>query len=317
MKNLSKADKQLALAVKVSRMYYNDKLSQVEISKTLNISRPTISRLLQLALDRGIVTITIHDPFNNLDTLDTQLAEKYKLKKVIIGNQVEESYEKILEEIGKLGANYLASIVKDNDTIGMSWGKTVATLSRYLKDDLHQNIKTVCLKGTVANSTHSNYSNLISQNFNRAFHTQTQLLPVPLIFESKKMRDTILEDHIINQIMEEGIKSQIAIFTVGTTRSNAMLFDLGYFNKNTIQHLQKDSVGDIISQFIDKKGNLVDSNLEDRTMAMHIDYLKNKRDSIFIAGGKAKVEPMHAALVGEYANTLITDLNSAQELLKM
>ena len=38
MKNFSKADKQLALAVKVSRMYYNDKLSQVEISKTLNIS---------------------------------------------------------------------------------------------------------------------------------------------------------------------------------------------------------------------------------------------------------------------------------------
>lgn len=52
-------------------------------------------------------------------------------------------------------------------------------------------------------------------------------------------------------------------------------------------------------------------------MAMHIDYLKNKRDSILIAGGKAKIEPMHAALVGGYANTLITDLNSAQELLKM
>ena len=58
----SKNNAQLKTAVQVSRLYYIDKISQTAIAKKLKLSRPTISRLLQLAQDQQIVQIKINNP---------------------------------------------------------------------------------------------------------------------------------------------------------------------------------------------------------------------------------------------------------------
>ncbi len=48
-----------------------------------------------------------------------------------------------------------------------------------------------------------------------------------------------------------GNKRNIAIFTVGTVRDEALLFRLGYFDKDETSLLKKQSVGDICSRFFD------------------------------------------------------------------
>ena len=58
--NLSK-DK-IQLLVKVARMYYEKNMIQSEIAKTLDVSRPYISRLLDEAKSWGIISTMIHDP---------------------------------------------------------------------------------------------------------------------------------------------------------------------------------------------------------------------------------------------------------------
>ena len=47
--------------IEVARLYYEDGLSQNEIAKKLEISRPLVSIILNEAKERGIVTITISD----------------------------------------------------------------------------------------------------------------------------------------------------------------------------------------------------------------------------------------------------------------
>ena len=47
------------LMVRVCDLYYNQGISQQQIAKDLNLSRPTVSRVLALAKEQGIVKISI------------------------------------------------------------------------------------------------------------------------------------------------------------------------------------------------------------------------------------------------------------------
>lgn len=308
---------QIKAAVTVSRLYYIDKISQTAIAKKLKMSRPTISRLLQLAQDNNIVQITINNPFEEVSDLPAQLAAKYGLKKVLIADQVGDSYESILNQIGQIAARYLGSIVRDNDTIGLTWGNTMAVIASFLQPSTKKNVHTVYLKGTVSNSTHNNYSNIITQHFNANFHTQTEILPVPVIFDHQKTRDLVLQDQFIKRIIQQGKAAEIALFTVGTTRPDAMLFQLGYFTNQQTRYLEQHAVGDILSQFITKNGQIAAPEIAKRTISLPLDNLKKKRESILVAGGMEKVPAIHAALRGEYANVLITDLKDAERLFAM
>ena len=49
----------LKLAIKAAEMYYLENGSQLQISKKMGVSRPTVSRLLQYAKDKGLVKIQI------------------------------------------------------------------------------------------------------------------------------------------------------------------------------------------------------------------------------------------------------------------
>lgn len=173
----------------------------------------------------------------------------------------------------------------------------------------------VYLKGTVANSTHNNYVVEVTKCFNKCYHTQAQILPLPLIFENKQIKEMVIKDKFINEILDTGKRTSVALFTVETTEQDATLFELGYFNDQQIKTLQEKAAGDLVSRFIDERGKIVDDQLNDRTVAIALDDLKQARESVLIAGGMNKLKAIKAALAGKYANVLVTDSLVAQHLL--
>ena len=306
---------QIKQAVQVSKLYYLDGVTQAEIGKKLNLSRPTISRLLQFAREKNIVKISINDPLSNIEDLQHQLKEKYQLKDVIISTPESNETAEILSSLGKATARYLDKKVKDNDVIGVSWGRTLVSVARQLIPNDRKNVQVIYLKGTVANSTHNNYVVEVTKCFNKCYHTQAQILPLPLIFENKQIKEMVIKDKFINEILDTGKRTSVALFTVETTEQGATLFELGYFNDQQIKTLQEKAAGDLVSRFIDERGKIVDDQLNDRTVAIALDDLKQARESVLIAGGMNKLKAIKAALAGKYANVLVTDSLVAQHLL--
>ena len=76
---MKKRDK---LSIEVAELYYQLNYSQQQIANKLEISRPTVSRLLQYAKDKGYVQIKVSDPFMDLESLQEKLTSKYQLKEV-------------------------------------------------------------------------------------------------------------------------------------------------------------------------------------------------------------------------------------------
>ncbi|AWK49591.1 RNA polymerase subunit sigma-70 [Clostridium beijerinckii] len=308
-------NKKEQLSVEVARLYYQSDYSQQQIASQLEISRPTISRLLQYAKEKGYVKIDIIDPFSDLDKLAYELKERYGLMDVCIAFSPNKNYTAITQYISKKAAEYLEETIKNGDIIGVSWGTTIYEVAKKLTPQNVKGIEVVQLKGGISYSEVNTYSSETISLFAEAFQTVPRYLPLPVIFENAIVKEMVEKDRHMKGIIEMGIHANVAIFTVGTVRDEALLFRLGYLNEEEKTILKQKSVGDICARFFDENGDICDESINNRTIGIALSDLRQKEKSILVAGGERKVKSIQAALKGRNANVLITDQYTAKKLL--
>lgn len=304
------------LSIDAARLYYKSDYSQQQIADELGISRPTVSRLLQHAKEKGFVKIQIADPIEDIDDLESKLMVKYQLQDVGICYSPLNTTSEIKKYLGARAADYINDIVKDGDIIGVSWGTTMYSVACHLKPKAVKGAQIVQLKGGVSYSKGNIYADEIVERFAAAYSTIARYLPLPVIFESREIKEMVDRDRHMQRIVELGRQANIAVFTVGTVNSDALLFRLGYISTAEQSILQQQGVGDICSRFFDADGVICNHELDARTVGIKLEDLRNKEKSILVAGGARKIEAIKAALRGQFANVLITDQYTARELLQ-
>lgn len=304
------------LSVEVAKLYYQLEYGQQQIATELNISRPTVSRLLKHAKDKGFVTITITDPYSETSVLVNKIKEKYGLKEVRIAQTPSDNYDLIVEQISLEAALFLEEVVVDGDIIGIGWGTTIYEVGKKLRSNELKNVQVVQLKGSITHSKVNTYAHETLSLFADNYHTTGTALPLPVIFDNSEVKEVVEKDRHIQHIMQLQEESTIAMYTVGTTREEALVFQLGYLSEKQKEQLQKKAVGDICSRFYDKSGQIASKEINDRTIGIELSELPKKRLSVLVAGGEHKLAAVEGALRGSYVNTLITDYWMAQKLAK-
>ena len=68
----------------VSKMYYEQGMTQQEIAEKAFLSRSHVSRMLKGARALGIVEIIIRSPFENHISLEASLTERFGMEKVLV-----------------------------------------------------------------------------------------------------------------------------------------------------------------------------------------------------------------------------------------
>lgn len=311
-------NEKIARLVEVAKMYYLFNYSQQEIAKKLGVSRPTVSRLLDQAKQDGVVHIKICDPTEDVNNLATRVKEAFKLKDCIVTSVPAYEDTHIKAKVGEAAAEYLYSIVKNGDTIGITWGTTLYQLSQQLNPKSVHDVEIVQLNGGVSYSELNTHASDIINGLATAFHTTPHFLPVPAVVDHPVVKQAIVADRHINKVLELGRKANIAIYTVGEAGEQSTLMRAGYFLDTDVETLKKnETVADICSRFIDINGHISNQSLNDRTIGIELSHLAQKEYSILVAGGNKKVEGILGALNGNYANVLITDQYTAKALLEM
>ena len=114
---------EVVLSYRCADLYYRHDISQQEIANTLGISRPKVSRLLAMARELGIVTISLKPPelFNQTD-LEKRLAEKYGLNHVLIGISKDNNDLSIQKAIGSRLVREFPRFLKKDIKIGIGLG---------------------------------------------------------------------------------------------------------------------------------------------------------------------------------------------------
>jgi len=288
-------EEKIKQCIRIAKMYYEENLGQKAIADELNISRPTVSRQLQFAKDMGIVNITIHDPYEKSEELAELLKEKYNLKYVLIKEVSSDKYE--------------------IDVVGISWGKTMYETANLMKPTNLTGVSTIQLKGGISYSNIKTNSHETLALFAKSFNSIPRDLPVPVIFDNKQVKQLVSEDRHIKGILSMASTCDVAIYTTGTVRDEALLFKLGFLSDDEVKRLKNEAVGDICSRFYNKNGRIADVWVDDRTMGVTLDTLKQIPTSILVAGGKHKIEAIRGALTGGIPNVLITDSITAKQLI--
>lgn len=303
------------LMIEVARLYYEHEYNQQAIAKKLGVSRPTVSRLLQQAKEHGIVRIKIIDPFTNNNALSKSLQEKYKLAEVKIAYAATEEQMEMTQVMSEAAAEYLYEVVKNGDVIGVTWGTTMYHVAHHLNQKNVKGVEVIQLKGGVGLSDVNTYESETVYLFAEAFKTIPRYLPLPVFVDSPMVKEIIESDRHIHRLIDLGKQANISVFTVGAVDDNSLLFRLGYLSPEEKALLQKEAVGDICSRFFTKTGEISSDAINKRTIGIELDELKQKERSILVAGGSRKIEAIHGALLGGYANVFITDQYTAQALL--
>ncbi|MBO1003979.1 sugar-binding transcriptional regulator [Pseudogracilibacillus auburnensis] len=303
------------LIIEVARLYYQFDYTQQAIAKKLGVSRPTVSRLLQQAKDHGFVKIKIIDPFTNNSELSKSLQAKYKIDHVKIAYAAMEEEREMMQVMSEAAADYLHQVIKDGDVLGVTWGTTMHKVALQLKQKHVKGVEIIQLKGGVGLSDVNTYESETVYLFAEAFNTVPRYLPLPVFVDNPTVKEVIETDRHMHRLINLGKQANVAIFTVGAVDDESLLFRLGYFSSEEKSLLQSEAVGDICSRFFTRTGDICSTSINDRTIGIELEELKQKEKSILVAGGSRKVEAIHGALLGGYANVFITDQYTAQSLL--
>lgn len=303
-----------AQALDAAKLYYRDGLSQGAVAERLGVARPTVSKLIQHAKDRGFVTIEIHDPRETSSELAEQLRERYGLAEVRLAHE-HPSAGDLTRELGRLGAMMLEDQVTDGDLVGVTWGETMYAVAKALTPQPRKGVEIVQLKGGMSMTSRSTNDFETITLFCRAFDAYARTLPLPVIFDDPRVKEIVEHERHIQHVLELGRAAQTAIFTVGSISPEAMLFNLGHLSDTEREVLLQRAAGDMCSRFFDDDGRTCLPELDARTVGIGLADLRAKRVRILVAGGAAKARPLEVALRTGYATHLVTDSATARDVL--
>ena len=301
-------------AVLASELYYLYNLSQDEIAKHLGVSRPWVSKLLKFAEDTGIIRIEVMTPTSGISEMESALENRFKIKKAKVIKSIPGMDH--MANIGRAAANYIISILKPDDMIGVSWGYTLSYVANAFIPLHYPNVKVLPLIGGLGKNPEI-LGNQIASKIANALGAQHNLLHVPAFAVGASERDIFLQDPSTADIIKKGENVDIAILGLGALHQST-IYQHQYISQQEIDELEKmGAVGDIALAFIDQKGVKIDHPINNRLIAADLLVVrKNAREIIGIAIDRHKVAVIRAALEGNWLDVLVTDDATAKELLQ-
>lgn len=319
MTRLSPLDEQ-RLLVKVSKMYYEEGLDQDDIILRLSLSRSKVSRLLQQARDEGIVQITVHTPRHLFADLENKLEKTFGLDEAILVEAVAaDPYKKVIHDIGIAAAAYIERAVGVNTVLGISWGATLNSMVENLHNRRLPKAKVVQIIGGLGQPEAEVHATDLCHRLARSLGTQLTLLPVPGIVATQQARNVLMSDQYVKQAIDMFGDLDMAFVGIGAPVTDSVLIrDGSILTREELDTLvENGAAGDIALRFFDAQGQLVQSDIDQRVIGISYEQLKCIPKVVGVAGGREKIRAVLGALRGKLVNVLITDSETARQLLQL
>jgi len=309
----------LRLLSKVSRLYYEQNLTQNEISERLHLSRPKISRLVQQALEVGVVKITVHSPPGVYADLEDQLEKRFHLQEAVIADVTNlDSPHSVSHELGVAAACYFQNTIQDKDIIGLAWGFTLSAMVNALQPIEVKDAHVVQMIGGLGMPESEVHATSLVRQLTRLLNSKLTLLNAPGIIDNVNVKEVILSAGYMKAVLR--LFSQISVAYVGIgvpTKDSVVMRDGTIMSQVDLNALmQKGAVGDIVLRYFDIEGQPVISELDSRVIGISLEQLKKIPRVVGVAGGPQKHEVVYAALKGGYIDVLITDEQTAKFVLE-
>ncbi|HWO98554.1 MAG TPA: sugar-binding transcriptional regulator [Bacillus sp. (in: firmicutes)] len=301
------------MLIKAAWYYYKENLTQNEIANLLDISRTKVVRLLEKARAEGIVQFQIKGHERNCLSMEKEFKDIFSIRDAFI-IPVPLDQTELSNSLSKAAAQYLQNKLQPNDIIGLGWGKAVSRTIDFLSMEPNSNISVVTLTGGVNYYLH----NRQSQDGGMEKFQEIHVIPAPFLASTEEMAHIFLTEPSIKEILDLAKLSKYNVVGIGGVYPDATIIQEEKMTINELTFIkQQQAVGDILGQFYDKHGRVLDLPHHNRLIGTPLSTLKELNHVIAVAGGDKKIEAIYGALKGNYIHTMITDEATAAALINM
>ena len=297
-------------------LYYHHSLTQAEIAKQLQVSRPTVANLLSRARSRGIVTISLRPDLLSRLSLAEELRTRFSLQNAyIVPTPDGASSLEVRQALGKAGAICLENLLQPGEVLATAWGATVLEVARALSGKRVEGAVLAQAIGCL-NSGESFNPIRLAGIMGEKLGAKVYHLPVPAVVSSVSVKEIFLEDRNIRPCLEMARAASKAMIGIGKVSYDATVVSAGFFDPMMIDELKaKGAVGDISCRYFDLQGRPVITDFDSRVISLTFEDLRRIRPVIAVGGGEDKVNAVLGALRTRCIDILITDERTAAKVL--
>ena len=298
-------------------LYYHEGMTQAEIAEVLKVSRPSVANMLARARASGVVRISVRPDYLAALKLSSELRERFGIDQVlIVPTAPNADTASVHRAIGKAGALYLEETVQAGEIIVTAWGATMFETARALTGLRIPDVTIAQALGGLSTADHFNPTKVAAMMADK-FGARVYHLFVPCVVESREVRDILLRDRSIHSAYEVARSANRAMIGIGKVSADATVVRAGFITALQIHELRaKGAVGDMMGRFFDINGRPVQTELNERIMALDLEDLRRIKPAIAVAGGPDKVEAILGAIRGGYVDVLIVDDRTASAVLE-
>lgn len=323
------------LMVKAAWLYHVGGLNQAETAERLGLTRARVNRLLADALEEGVVSITVDRQLAGMVPVEEALRRRFGLDfcqatpALDLGLDRQSAPEAgdraglspaqkvAFRAVGLLGANHLRThLARDEPaTVGLGWGRTLEQMTLHMAGVSAPNARFISLMGSLTANSAFNPFELVHTLAKRT-GGEGYFLPVPFIADTVEDKQVLLSQRQVAKALAIAGTATLCMISVGELEEGALLRRQGMLTVADLESLHRaGAVGDTNGIFFDAKGRPVDHPLNERTLAVPFDVLRDLNVVLMVASPE-KTRAAAALLASGIVNGLIIDGDAALQLIE-
>ena len=301
--------------LRIAWMYYVEGLTQNEIADKLGIGRVTVVRNLNEAIKQREVKIWIEGEIAECLTLERELKSAFNLLDAHVVPEPSDPAN-IGKAIGVAAGMYTTDQLTDDFVLGVGWGHTLYQSLQSLSPRNLRGVEVVSLLGGIVEARRFNPAEFAWQ-FAKTVGADCYLLTAPAIVDSPETREALIERCGLATVFDHARNMQMALLSLASISSSSTSFQFSFFTEVDRAALAaKGAVGDLLFNFFDANGEMVDHPINSRVMSMPVKALHTVPKRVIAAGGNDKIEAILGGMKFVKCNVLITNEATARELVQ-
>lgn len=302
------------IAVKTAWLYYVEGMTQQQIAERLGVSRVKVMRTLAECVAGNLVVTTVSARTAAQIERERALEARWNLSSAIVV-PTPGSDGNLERAIGHAVAGFVEERVDDGMTLAIGGGATLHASLGFLRHRRAQRLSVVGLVGSLPHSRWVNPS-IVAAKVAEIFDGVSYQINAPVVVDAPDLRRRLWKQDTLQDVLARAARADLALLTVGDMSHEATIFRHEIVPSQFIEPLKRQgAVANILCHFIDAEGRLVEHEINDRIMAVDLDIVARIPNVVLAAGGKNKAQAINAAMKAINVSVLITDMETAEDLL--
>ncbi len=300
-----------SLLVAVARRFYLEDRSKVDIASELGISRFKVARMLELARERNIVTIQLHDAGSEIPELSARLATRLGLQGAVVVES-HGSADAVRRQIGQAAAEHLQRTLRDGDSLGISWGRSITAMTESLTS--LPRVSVTQLTGTVGNDLSQSPVEMVRKVADSSGGSAHAVF-TPMVVADARTADSLRRQPEVSEVLSRLEHLSTAVLSLGSwAPPESQLRDtLPAKDRRALE--EQGVIAEVGATFVDDAGAEVAEGFSARCIGITSDQLRRVGRVVLVAGGERKARAALAAARTGFVAELIADRALAEAVL--